>query len=476
MDCRGYPWTCVQCNSRLSSDAAGLTCDVCHAVFPIAGEVPVLVRRPDAYLRKIKLKLTLERLNVKALERKLLTPSGCASRIERARREARARERNQSLVERLCLPAIGDLSSQAEGPAAALIQTDTGWSAASLSAYFCADWADDHAFRNALNDELPSLVPRRGGGRAAVLGSGAGRLLSNLSEHFNGVVGVDLSLFALILSRRLLNGGKMELFEPKAQWRGVTLSGARRPPTNVVLVAADAAVLPFADGSLSLVVTQYLLDIVPDSARVAREINRVLELGGKWLNLGLPFRLRAEPPTADLWRAADMPAFASMFGFEISTTRERFVEHLDLTAFDAAAFGEPHNAVLFTAEKARDLAPDPLRIALRDHYAGKSDAVRALAPRIRAGETLAIRHTRSLSVDGETSFEEIKLGSSSRRTKITPSTRGLIEHLWRSLDGAQAIGGIIDGAVSMFGSAVPEDDILSIISRLNDEHVLEWDR
>jgi len=168
-----------------------------------------------------------------------------------------------------------------------------------------------------------------------------------------------------------------------------------------------------------------------------------------------------------------MPAFASMFGFEILTAQERFVEHLDLTALDAAASGDAHKAVLFTAEKVMDLAPDPLRNAVRDHYAGRGDAVRALTPRIRAGETLAIRHTRSLGVDGEASFEEMKLGTWSRRTKITPAARRLIEHLWRSLDGAQAIGCIIDSTIGRFGSTVSEDDVLSIIGRLNDEGVLE---
>jgi ubiquinone/menaquinone biosynthesis C-methylase UbiE len=51
--------------------------------------------------------------------------------------------------------------------------------------------------------------------------------------------------------------------------------------TNVVVETADAAALPYPDGSFDGVVMANLLHLVPDPARVLAEARRVLTAGGR---------------------------------------------------------------------------------------------------------------------------------------------------------------------------------------------------
>ncbi len=472
---RGGPmaWICVQCNATLSMSSANLICDRCCLTFPIVGEVPVLMAHPNLYLRKTRFNLITAGLNLMALRRKLLHENADEPRTVRASLKLEARERNQLLIEQLCLSSMKNISLQKNGPATSLIQPAIGWSAEDLIPYFCVDWTESSAYHDIRGHILSVIAGRRNFGQAAILGSGAGRLLADLADHFDSATGIDLSLPALILSRHLLTGGQLELSLERANWRAVTLIGSHRPPSNVRLAAADAAALPFANKSLSFVATQYLLDLVPNPARIAQEINRVLESEGTWFNFGLPFHLMSDTPELGRWEASDMVIFLSKFGFQPTVIREETLRHLDMTKLDATVIGETHNIVLFTARKVAELASDTARSALREYFGVKDNFVRRLKPRIRRGETLSISLIRSIREDGETSVEEIRLGNRGRRIEIEPLSRNIIEQIWRSLDGKHTVGEIIDLNRASFGKDLKEEDTLFILQKLNDTGVIE---
>jgi ubiquinone/menaquinone biosynthesis C-methylase UbiE len=69
----------------------------------------------------------------------------------------------------------------------------------------------------------------------------------------------------------------------------------QRPKQEVRLKVADVLRLPFADGSLSAVVSEYLLNRLPDPVGAATEIRRVLKSGGIWVNLSRRLRPVARP-------------------------------------------------------------------------------------------------------------------------------------------------------------------------------------
>jgi SAM-dependent methyltransferase len=60
-------------------------------------------------------------------------------------------------------------------------------------------------------------------------------------------------------------------------------TGAARSGIEVPLLQADAAALPFAEGTFDIVCTAFgAIPFVADSARVMREVYRVLRPGGRW--------------------------------------------------------------------------------------------------------------------------------------------------------------------------------------------------
>jgi SAM-dependent methyltransferase len=71
--------------------------------------------------------------------------------------------------------------------------------------------------------------------------------------------------------------------------------------TRSVDVLGDALALPFADGQFSLVVSQEMVEHVPDPFRAVREMARVLRAGGK-LYLQAPFIIGYHPGPEDYWR------------------------------------------------------------------------------------------------------------------------------------------------------------------------------
>ncbi len=112
------------------------------------------------------------------------------------------------------------------------------------------------------------LVSRRAGPWLDV-SCGPGTLLRHLCAMPGGrdVVGLDLSL--------------------------AMLERARAVAPAALLVRADAADLPFADGTFGAVTNLAALDLYPDPARVVRECGRVLAPGGRWVCATFLARRRA---------------------------------------------------------------------------------------------------------------------------------------------------------------------------------------
>lgn len=467
-------WACVRCGTVLEASNSSLACRRCSTTYPIVGGAPVLVARPDPFLFFTRRKLIAERLKLAVSERRLGSAGTEDARVPRARRELDAQRRNQTIVEQLCFQKLPQPSDVRRAPTDFLLERRTGWDAADLLPYFCVDWTDSRAYRVVASAVGTAATLCDGAGLAAVLGSGGGRLLLELAPRFAHVAGVDLSLPSLLLAGHLLSGGRMDVCLKSADWNAVELQGPAKAPTNITLAAADAARLPFADDSLSFVVTQYLLDIIPDPETTAQEINRVLRPGGVWFSFGLPFRLLSDPRGMDRWQAQDMAEFSARFGFELLAVETREFSHLDLTSIDPKAVGWRHEIIEFTVRKAMAAPPDEAQIALRDFYGGEKDRLLRLAPRIRKGQTLAASETCFLEDGREHTAQEIQLGASQERIQLPPVARRLIEKLWRGLDGSRALGEILALIDASFPGVVQEDDVILTLEELRNIGVVEF--
>ena len=135
-----------------------------------------------------------------------------------------------------------------------------------------------------LDDGLASAAPETR--RLLEVGSGTGGLLAVAGGRFPRVVGVDIAMRWLHLSRRRFLDRALPV-----------------PP----LVCACAERLPFADGSFDLVVSAATLEMTRDPGQALAEASRVLAPRGTVLvNTGNRFSLAREPHV-QLWGVGFLP-------------------------------------------------------------------------------------------------------------------------------------------------------------------------
>jgi SAM-dependent methyltransferase len=72
-------------------------------------------------------------------------------------------------------------------------------------------------------------------------------------------------------------------------------------PAPSVNVVVNSQILPFKDNSLSLVISQEVIEHLPDPALTIREVLRVLKTGGKFY-CQAPFIIGYHPGPTDFWR------------------------------------------------------------------------------------------------------------------------------------------------------------------------------
>ena len=122
--------------------------------------------------------------------------------------------------------------------------------------------------------------------RVLEIGSGTGTFLAPATEKFEQVVGIDIAMRWLHVSRRRF----MDL-------------GIDAPP----LICCCAENLPFADDSFDLIVANSTIEFVSDQARVFAECSRLLvENGAMYINSVNRFAL-ARDPYAYLWGIGFLP-------------------------------------------------------------------------------------------------------------------------------------------------------------------------
>ncbi len=152
--------------------------------------------------------------------------------------------------------------------------------------------------------ELAELCALRPGARVIDLGCGPGESAFGMCDAAPGieVVGVDLSraMIAIAELRRR--------FDPAG------------PSTR--FVRADAMQLPFEDASFDAATGHSFLYLVPDAARVMREVARVLRPGGRCAFLEPSAELRTVIPAAIARRTLSAPRFvASMALWRLVSSR-----------------------------------------------------------------------------------------------------------------------------------------------------------
>ena len=329
------PLVCVKCRTPLAAlpdfSQAAQFCTGCKILIPrLLGRMPILLPDPEAHLaatygnvaslirseearlQKVEAALANGQKREPALRRIAL---GMAQNLDFYRRWLRILEQTSHTPDRLTASAAFD---------------DTGYT--SVLRYLLQDWRRspdnesaiavirDHV-RQDLREHLREPEP------IVVLGAGTGRLAHELAPH--AVWALELSL-PMAIGYGLLRQETLRVCDPiEANTYQIAdlypaheLRAAGMPDLAGYIVG-DALQMPFADRSLSAVLSIYFSDVVPLS-QLLREVTRVLRPGGAFLHFG-PLGYSSYQPD-EMWTVQEVRELLAAHGLRLRA--ERFVPHM----------------------------------------------------------------------------------------------------------------------------------------------------
>jgi SAM-dependent methyltransferase len=311
------PYTCVACGAALfATDGTELACQSCPRSFPMVAGIPILTLRPPALL-------SFARSGLQAEARALQDLSRSANAVlaaepdrfvfqQRAARAISGVRANLQLTMRYTQPleAMWDKLPAPSRLLDVVSNWGAGWSSSEMLPYFYQDWGNTEDFATVREVIRGALLQSRASHRSvAVLGAGACGLLPVLGDEFDSVVGLDLSIATLLIAHGVLRGDRLVIHIDKADWNPVELYNPTPGAAHIQTAVGDVAALPFATGSMSAVVTQYLMDIVGNPRHVTAEIERVLEPDGIWVNFSSSFRMPTDPDGFGRFPLEELPEF-----------------------------------------------------------------------------------------------------------------------------------------------------------------------
>jgi uncharacterized protein YbaR (Trm112 family) len=202
-------------------------------------------------------------------------------------------------------------------------------------------------------------------GAVVVLGSGAGRLAYDLHQQLGPrlTIAVDFNPLLALVAARAVAGTGVALWEFPIAPRSIgdhavlrTLVAPEPVRAGFHLVLADVLRPPLLPGSIDVVVTPWVVDILPEDFRsFAARVNGLLKPGGRWISFGsLAF---GQPEAATRYSVEEVLAIIMDCGFSEPTVREDEIPYM---CSPASRHGRREQVVTIAASKDRAM-PKPAR-------------------------------------------------------------------------------------------------------------------
>lgn len=380
-----YAWRCPSCSNDLHPNAEGFGCKGCGQQYPTVQGVALLVRGPIEYLRAELTSLDRARRTaaqrLRSIEKEGPKAGLTETSLNRHRDVLNTDIARGNAFITILEPARAALASfPAEQEKAAAKRS--GWGFDSLFPYLLRDWTGTEELRNAsatIGDAIARAFPDPSQKAIAFAGCGAAGMLSEIPLGFERIIGFDLTFPVLAAARGLLDGKTLQVPMPRAvNDTGSLVLRGRQAGTHarhIRLAAMDALETAFANDSIDCVVTSFFLDLLPEPAKLASEIHRVLAPGGIWINYGPSGPLQA------LWRfdESEGSAFFDAAGFSVLETKAVRGTYLDLSRDCPSWSFQNHVCYLSVASKrsgafalaaSPTLAQSELLDAIPEHHSG----------------------------------------------------------------------------------------------------------
>ena len=369
---------CPRCELPLrqyADDSFG--CTGCGTRFPVLDGVPCLFPEPVASLAewRQRLQFSLEKLthDVASLQQELQSPRLRPLTRERLALQIHAYSDQASRLANLLAP-LGLRNAQAGIATHLALQTrlpaDQG-----LTTYYAnvhRDWAWGST-ENAAALKLVSGALGEAGDpdNLVILGSGAGRLAYDLHQQLRPALtlALDFNPLLTLIANRATSGRGTEFWEFPIAPRTLrdhavlrTLIAPEPACEGFQLLLADALRPPLAAGSVDLLVTPWLVDILPEDFRhFAARVNGLLKPGGRWVSFGsLAF---SQPDAAARYSLEEALAIVMDTGFAEPEVREDEIPYM---CSPLSRHGRREVVVTFATTRAGTAARPPRARSLPD--------------------------------------------------------------------------------------------------------------
>lgn len=462
---------CVVCNGDLTMGGHDLVvCIQCKNTYPVVDGIPVFMRRGSAVLEAYIQELRSEReraSNIAAQLGPLMTNKG-HELFQRAERMISGISHNVELMAKHCRP-IREYTRRVEViddlPAWASIQT--GFPYREMLPYFFQDWYGTREFER-VKEAFVGAVGASCSERKTmtVLGAGACGLFFTLADHFNQSFAVDLSLPTLLAAKHLIYGEPVSVRLEQTDWRKVDLA----PPTtpgdkDMTFMVANVMTLPFRDESMSVVVTQYLMDIVGNSNWLMEEIWRVLSPQGVWINFSQPFRAPNDPLALRKRKLLEVAPVLTAIGFETKTLESRRFKLLNVEEIWTGGDRRDQEVHFLVAQKSgspRELQPCGANRRL------VGDAVLwDRVPKVVTEREVALVQRRRFSLEGL--VEEWEISVAGRRVPVSEQSGSLFAKLLSHIDGTRSVRELWK-VLHADNCGLGEQEFLELMRCLNADH------
>ncbi|MGX2041481.1 class I SAM-dependent methyltransferase [Methylocaldum sp. MU1018] len=326
--------------------------------------------------------------------------------------------------------------------------------------YFYQDWSGSEDFVTVKDLVTKALIEECGHSidSVAVLGCGACGLLYHIARHTRNAYGIDLALPTLLSAKSLIEGHGMTFNLPDAAWQSIRIE-APQPITNVRLISADVTRLPFDDQTISVVVTQFLLDLVGDIDRFASEISRVLDENGLWINFSVPISVPGDPVEFGVRSPKEMEPLLEKLGFSVVLSeRKRFKLWNFSSIYDGGLIAD-HECHFFVVRKSKNSLSEN-RDIFSDYFLGGNRAIWETVPRIIGRREISIIK-RQMFNTGYVA-ESIQVNVKSEWLPIEKINADLLELILGNMDGSQTVSNIYEKVIAS-GAMLSEDDFIEFI-------------
>ena len=478
----GSYFQCVQCHGDLQEAVSGaLECVVCGTSYPKIKNIRLLVDHPVDLLSAHAAWVLNAREEIVRRSGELTATCGeeSPSRAALACLDAayRGQLANLEIIAESITPMTEYLDSHSEEPSFFGDLFNAGLPANDLFKYFYRDWSETEEARvtTALFAGAIKEYCQAGAGAAVVLGCCACGLLYHIANLFPVAFGVEFSVSTLLLADRLLSGEEISVYLnlPSDEFPEVQSCARLRGPmerrSGIKLIAANANQLPFRSSSLSCVMTQFLLDIMPNQQAFAAEIHRVLAPQGIWINFGNPGCVRRR----DQFTHLDLPLFCKNAGFDLLDLSMHRYRHLDLSEISEWAAAPVHPAIFFVARKGpnrNDERADPFV----EYFAGRGDSVRAKVPQLAV--SVAVGHEKLFDSRGIKKRNSITVQHSKKfaASGVTDETAEFADWFLGQIDGSRSIGEIGTLLRARYGNMIADHEVIAFFRQLREDAIVTF--